>query len=512
MKQKYYVILLDIKEGYIYFPIKKTNRVFGGMPQFFGGNKEDEESVLDCLKREANEESDGTVTLNKIHGQSIYSNRVKSNTYTFFVSTDFSIDKTRAFGKLENEEMETIEKLDIKNASGILQNFFSLPSNYDKIYEFLESETCEAFYKAFKYCCNQYTDKIKKYDYVYSKDNSTATLFPQVKSKSNYSLSSKPILLNSMKVIFDQSASVYPITLQPKIMPAQLRDFHLSFGKEGESESKHDKKENNKKRKSESKHERDRKKTKVNPRIKHQVYAVVYSKNNFLIANKNKKGFFFLDKNNKDAIKIIKNGQELNGGGSCVFPGGGLNDPDDNKQDEKDRKIINGAIKEFWEETGYDLSELYDLNKSGVEELKRDKKIEILDFDGNSKRTKFKYYGVCFDVSNKIDLDKLKGIIDINLKNAENFVQLIGKENENIGKSIKSIKIEEENTKKGAKINLKIENLKDLYIPVDNELKTIDVIEITDMKTTEKFFKKDDISTGWFYNILDSIINRNEKK
>ena len=40
--------------------------------------------------------------------------------------------------------------------------------------------------------------------------------FPNNRSELNYALSDEPILLNGMKVIFDQSASVYPVNLQPK--------------------------------------------------------------------------------------------------------------------------------------------------------------------------------------------------------------------------------------------------------------------------------------------------------
>jgi hypothetical protein len=42
MTDKAYAILLhseDQDNGYLYFPIKRNNLVYGGMPQFFGGTK-----------------------------------------------------------------------------------------------------------------------------------------------------------------------------------------------------------------------------------------------------------------------------------------------------------------------------------------------------------------------------------------------------------------------------------------------------------------------------------------
>ncbi|NES69314.1 MAG: hypothetical protein F6K24_30840, partial [Okeania sp. SIO2D1] len=41
-------------------------------------------------------------------------------------------------------------------------------------------------------------------------------VFPNHQIGLNYALSDEPILLNGMKVIFDQSTPVYPVTLEPK--------------------------------------------------------------------------------------------------------------------------------------------------------------------------------------------------------------------------------------------------------------------------------------------------------
>jgi hypothetical protein len=45
---------------------------------------------------------------------------------------------------------------------------------------------------------------------------STANLFPHFTSELNYALSNEPILLNGMKVIFDQPVGVYPVNLESK--------------------------------------------------------------------------------------------------------------------------------------------------------------------------------------------------------------------------------------------------------------------------------------------------------
>ena len=46
--------------------------------------------------------------------------------------------------------------------------------------------------------------------------NEGQTLFPASQPGFNYALTDKPILLNGMKVIFDQQVPVYPVTLKRK--------------------------------------------------------------------------------------------------------------------------------------------------------------------------------------------------------------------------------------------------------------------------------------------------------
>ncbi|HAC65494.1 MAG TPA: hypothetical protein DCF68_18675 [Cyanothece sp. UBA12306] len=58
-----------------------------------------------------------------------------------------------------------------------------------------------------------------------------STVFPNYQLGLNYALSNEPILLNGMKVIFDQSAAVYPVSLQSKTISNQSEKFHFGFGK-----------------------------------------------------------------------------------------------------------------------------------------------------------------------------------------------------------------------------------------------------------------------------------------
>ncbi|MFB2817396.1 hypothetical protein [Umezakia ovalisporum] len=63
--------------------------------------------------------------------------------------------------------------------------------------------------------------------------NQRQSQFPNHQSGLNYAFSDEPILFNGMKVIFDQSASVYPVSLESKntIISTQLGNFQFSFAK-----------------------------------------------------------------------------------------------------------------------------------------------------------------------------------------------------------------------------------------------------------------------------------------
>ncbi|MDH6097495.1 hypothetical protein NWP21_01275 [Anabaenopsis sp. FSS-46] len=56
------------------------------------------------------------------------------------------------------------------------------------------------------------------------------SLFSYSPSHLTTALSNEPILINRMKVIFDRSVSVYPVSLQSKITSTQLGNFYFSYG------------------------------------------------------------------------------------------------------------------------------------------------------------------------------------------------------------------------------------------------------------------------------------------
>jgi 8-oxo-dGTP pyrophosphatase MutT (NUDIX family) len=76
------------------------------------------------------------------------------------------------------------------------------------------------------------------------------------------------------------------------------------------------------------------------------VYAVLYDPNKrFLIAVKNKRGYFFRNSNGVGG-RIIPDGKVLNGTGDYALPGGGL---------KHGETTDAGAVREFEEETGMQI-------------------------------------------------------------------------------------------------------------------------------------------------------------
>ena len=98
-KRKVYCILE--KDGYIYFPIAaqdspyflhdgdKRESYLAGMPNFFGGNMEGEESIEKALAREIKEESQGRIVLEipaGALGTPVFAEALpEQNTYEFYV-------------------------------------------------------------------------------------------------------------------------------------------------------------------------------------------------------------------------------------------------------------------------------------------------------------------------------------------------------------------------------------------------------------------------------------------
>ncbi|HEX8391645.1 MAG TPA: hypothetical protein VF665_04730 [Longimicrobium sp.] len=120
-----------------------------------------------------------------------------------------------------------------------------------------------------------------------------------------------------------------------------------------------------------------------------QVYAVVHDGHqNFLLAIKNDRGYFFHNPNGPGGA-IVPAGQQLNGGGSYALPGGGLaGAPAD------------GARQEFLEETNVDLAgfqfQLHPAAYNGVQSPQWD------------------YWGVFFQVSQD-DFQTISSQVEANL-------------------------------------------------------------------------------------------------
>ncbi|AZD01775.1 NUDIX hydrolase [Pseudomonas chlororaphis] len=149
MTDKAYAILLyseDEDNGYLYFPIKRANLVYGGMPQFFGGTKNAGETDHDTIAREMKEESDGKITLGAGGLTSIYKSRVGNNNYSFYVAENYQ--GKNFLGSLTNSEMSSIQQFFVQigqedDVEDLLKSLKIVPTA-----EFIESETYEAFNKA----------------------------------------------------------------------------------------------------------------------------------------------------------------------------------------------------------------------------------------------------------------------------------------------------------------------------------------------------------------------------
>ena len=128
-----------------------------------------------------------------------------------------------------------------------------------------------------------------------------------------------------------------------------------------------------------------------------QVYAIVYcpETNEVLVCRKKKIGCFFQNDLPKNRYgKYSDCARSLNGGGRCCFPGGKLNDRENSR---------NGAVREFKEETGVDLSQY-----GGIED-----KIKTP-----------RYQGVLFEVSQD-NFSVIYGKVFKNLYNKKRWLQYI---------------------------------------------------------------------------------------
>lgn len=156
MAHKAYAILFRETSddfGELYFPIKRDDKKYGGMPQFFGGTAMRGEDDWKVIAREINEESDGKITLKQDGLHLMHSTEAEGNTLNFYVAVNFS--GTHFLGPLNNEEMQKIAKFPVQfeyrdedkdTTEDLLNSLNIVPSE-----EFCLSETYAAFDEAIKW-------------------------------------------------------------------------------------------------------------------------------------------------------------------------------------------------------------------------------------------------------------------------------------------------------------------------------------------------------------------------
>jgi hypothetical protein len=234
-KEKAYAILVDYKTNTIYFPIKRKFDKYkndgslnycGEMPQFFGGNKERYENDWDTIAREMREESDCIINiklekadLTLVHNYNSVERRDR-NKSTFYDTYNFYIVDVEKFSlgselraadevHLQNKEMLCIRSYFFgSNERSVEDMLFSVVGRnfkkYSEYNKFMASETYKAFGKVFKLVP-------KELSKIAGTANKTANNLIFSKELGS---SKEPVLLNGMKVIFDEEVPVQPVTLR----------------------------------------------------------------------------------------------------------------------------------------------------------------------------------------------------------------------------------------------------------------------------------------------------------
>ncbi len=150
MPNKAYAVIFNPDSRYLYFPIKRDGLVYGGMPQFFGGTKNANESDRSCISREMYEESDDTLSLASGGLSRVHSADVGASVYNFYVTTSW--EGELFVGELENGEMQAIERFYTDEhgedtVEDLCQRLGIVPTE-----EFMTSETYTAFDAALAWC------------------------------------------------------------------------------------------------------------------------------------------------------------------------------------------------------------------------------------------------------------------------------------------------------------------------------------------------------------------------
>ncbi|MBI4853786.1 MAG: NUDIX hydrolase [Acidobacteria bacterium] len=187
------------------------------------------------------------------------------------------------------------------------------------------------------------------------------------------------------------------------------------------------------------------------------VYAIVYDDSeNFAAFVKNIYGYFFSNPKNPGSGSVIPSPKgQLHGAGKFAFPGG--------KFESTDTDETSAAIREFHEETNYDLTSKYE------------KSFYLKRIAGKST-----YYGVYFQVTN---LSEIISAVTENLADGQKAATDI----------------------QGGKIT-QYEDIYTTYTkcPADNELASVSTwnLETDESKIADL---NNDSDTDWFWDILDYL-------
>lgn len=152
MADKAYAILyasIDEDNGYLYFPIARDGRTYGGMPQFFGGTKNAGESDRDTIAREMAEESDDQITLQAGGLTRVFATPVGGDNYAFYVAENWT--GQHFLGPLRNNEMASIQKFLVRRGEeDTIEDLMTLQKIVPSL-AFAQSATYTAFDKAIQW-------------------------------------------------------------------------------------------------------------------------------------------------------------------------------------------------------------------------------------------------------------------------------------------------------------------------------------------------------------------------
>lgn len=196
-----YAILFKMENedtGYLYFPIKLPNHPnHGGMPQFFGGDRIGNETDRQTIAREMLEESNNRIVLGEGRLKKIHHAIVNGEHYNFYCTQNFSPKPSLFLGDMNgNPEMASIQRFFVQRGNSVGVEDMLNRLNITGSADFTNSETYTAFDNVLR---NLSEINAQAHSLIFSKEMRS---------------SKEPVLLNGMKVIFDEEVPVQPVTLR----------------------------------------------------------------------------------------------------------------------------------------------------------------------------------------------------------------------------------------------------------------------------------------------------------